>query len=51
LGLENVLDHTEGFVKRFGRERGRDRGLYYLRVFGEPDRLPRVGGSAATTSR
>src|SRR5687768_15459267 len=36
LGLENVLDHTEGFVKRFGRERGRDPGLYYLRVFGEP---------------
>ena len=40
MGLENVLDHTEGFVTRFDRERGRDPGLYYLRVFGEP------GGSA-----
>ena len=40
MGLENVLDHTEGFVVRFDRERGRDPGLYYLRVFGEP------GGSA-----
>jgi len=36
LGLENVLDRTEGFVATFGRERGRDPGLYYLRVFGEP---------------
>ncbi|WP_211192217.1 DUF3500 domain-containing protein [Actinoplanes sp. TBRC 11911] len=36
MGLENVLDHTEGFVTRFDRERGRDPGLYYLRVFGEP---------------
>ena len=36
LGLENVLDHAEGFVTRFDRERGRDPGLYYLRVFGEP---------------
>ena len=36
MGLENVLDYTEGFVARFGRERGRDPGLYYLRVFGEP---------------
>ena len=36
IGLENVLDHTEGFATRFGRERGRDPGLYYLRVFGEP---------------
>jgi hypothetical protein len=36
IGLENVLDHTEGFVRTFGRERGRDPGLYYLRVFGEP---------------
>ena len=30
-----------GFVARFDRERGRDPGLYYLRVFGEP------GGGAA----
>jgi hypothetical protein len=36
VGLENVLDHTEGFVARFDRERGRDPGLYYLRVFGRP---------------
>jgi hypothetical protein len=36
IGLENVLDQTEGFVTRFDRERGRDPGLYYLRVFGEP---------------
>lgn len=40
MGLENVLDQIEGFVTRFDRERGRDPGLYYLRVFGEP------GGSA-----
>jgi hypothetical protein len=37
MGLENVLDHTEGFVTRFDRERGRDPGLYYLRVFGSPE--------------
>ncbi|MEU8821767.1 DUF3500 domain-containing protein [Actinoplanes sp. NPDC048796] len=36
IGLENVLDHTEGFTARFDRERGRDPGLYYLRVFGKP---------------
>src|SRR3954451_7772412 len=36
IGLENVLDHQEGFVARFDRERGRDPGLYYLRVFGRP---------------
>ena len=36
MGLENILDHTEGFVARFDRERGRDPGLYYLRVFGNP---------------
>ncbi|MBM2614233.1 DUF3500 domain-containing protein [Actinoplanes sp. LDG1-06] len=36
IGLENVLDHSEGFVTRFDRERGRDPGLYYLRVFGDP---------------
>ena len=36
MGLENVLDRAEGFVVRFDRERGRDPGLYYLRVFGEP---------------
>ncbi|WP_232663527.1 DUF3500 domain-containing protein [Pseudonocardia sp. TRM90224] len=36
IGLENVLDRVEGFGSRMGRERGRDPGLYYLRVFGEP---------------
>lgn len=36
IGLENVLDQVEGFVTVFDRERGRDPGLYYLRVFGEP---------------
>ncbi|GAA2568163.1 DUF3500 domain-containing protein [Pseudonocardia hydrocarbonoxydans] len=36
MGLENVLDRTEGFGVSFDRERGRDPGLYYLRVFGEP---------------
>ncbi|WP_460606316.1 DUF3500 domain-containing protein [Jatrophihabitans fulvus] len=36
MGLENVLDQAEGFVARFDRERGRDPGLYYLRVFGTP---------------
>ena len=35
MGLENVLDRVEGFVTRFDRERGRDPGLYYLRVFGQ----------------
>jgi hypothetical protein len=36
LGLENVLDRVEGFTRHFGRERGRDPGLYHLRVFGRP---------------
>jgi Protein of unknown function (DUF3500) len=36
LGLDNVLDRTEGWSADWGRERGRDPGLYYLRVFGEP---------------
>ncbi|OLL92888.1 MULTISPECIES: DUF3500 domain-containing protein [unclassified Pseudonocardia] len=36
MGLENVLDHTEGFVTLFDRTRGRDPQMYYLRVFGEP---------------
>jgi len=36
MGLENVLDGVEGFVARFDRARGRDPGMYYLRVFGEP---------------
>jgi hypothetical protein len=36
MGLENVLDQADGFTVRFDRERGRDPGLYYLRVFGTP---------------
>jgi hypothetical protein len=36
MGLENVLDHLEGWGVDWGRERGRDPGLYYLRVFGDP---------------
>ena len=36
MGLENVLDHAEGFTAGFDRDRGRDPGMYYLRVFGEP---------------
>lgn len=48
VGLENVLDELEGWSMRWERERGRDPGLYYLRVFGDPaDRQPwswRFGG-------
>lgn len=36
LGLDNVLDLVEGFGVDWGRERGRDPHLFYLRVFGEP---------------
>lgn len=36
MGLENVLDELEGWAATFERERGRDPGLYYLRVFGDP---------------
>ena len=36
VGLDNVLDLVEGWRVDWGRERGRDPGLYYLRVFGEP---------------
>lgn len=36
IGLDNVLDHLEGWSVDWGRERGRDPGMYYLRVFGEP---------------
>ncbi len=36
MAQENLLDRTEGWGVRFGRERGRDPGLYYLSVFGEP---------------
>lgn len=36
MGWENVLDQVEDFTQSWGRERGRDPGLYYLRVFGDP---------------
>ena len=36
IGLENVLDRVEGWSASWARERGRDPGMYYLRVFGEP---------------
>jgi len=36
VGLDNVLDQVEGWSVGWGRERGRDPGLYYLKVFGEP---------------
>ncbi len=37
MGLENVLDHTEGWAASFGRERGRDPLLYWITLFGTPD--------------
>ena len=36
VGLENVLDELDGWTMRWERERGRDPGLYYVRVFGDP---------------
>jgi hypothetical protein len=36
MGLENVLDLVEGFAVTWGRERGRDPGLFFVRVFGDP---------------
>lgn len=36
MGLDNVLDEFEGWWTTWGRERGRDPGLYYLRIFGSP---------------
>ncbi len=36
IGWENVLDLVEDFGLSWGRERARDPGLYYLRVFGDP---------------
>jgi len=36
IGLDNILDMVEGWSVNWGRERGRDPGMYYLRVFGEP---------------
>jgi len=37
IGLENILDRTEGFRMRVGdRERTRHPGMYFVRVFGTP---------------
>jgi hypothetical protein len=36
MGLENILDRVEGWSAQWGRERGRDPGLYFLRIFGDP---------------
>ncbi|MEV0125774.1 DUF3500 domain-containing protein [Streptomyces sp. NPDC050703] len=38
MGLENVLDQVEGWGSHWGRRRGRDPGLYWLRLFGRPGR-------------
>jgi hypothetical protein len=37
LGLENVLDEIEGWTADWGRERGRDPQMYWIRFFGHPD--------------
>ncbi len=48
IGLDNMLDRLEGFQRDWGRERGRDPGLYYWRIFGNPESSDpwswRVGG-------
>jgi hypothetical protein len=36
VGLDNILDELEGWSLSWERERGRDPGLYYLRIFGDP---------------
>jgi hypothetical protein len=36
MGLDNVLDQLEAWTAMWGRERGRDPGRYYLRIFGDP---------------
>ncbi|MFZ4812725.1 MAG: DUF3500 domain-containing protein [Ilumatobacteraceae bacterium] len=36
MGLDNVLDMIEGWTATWGRERGRDPGLYFVRIFGDP---------------
>ena len=37
MGLENVLDHVENWQVDWGRGRGRDPQMYWLKVFAEPD--------------
>lgn len=47
MGLENVLDELEGWQADWVRERSRDPGLYWVRVFGQPGDATwgwRVGG-------
>jgi hypothetical protein len=36
MGIENILDRVEDWQRDWRRERGRDPGLYWLRIFGEP---------------
>jgi Protein of unknown function (DUF3500) len=36
MGLENVLDRLESWTIDLARERGRDPGMYFLRIFGDP---------------
>ncbi|MEM9468360.1 MAG: DUF3500 domain-containing protein [Actinomycetota bacterium] len=43
MGLENVLDHVEGWVQVFGRLRGRDPQQYRIAVFGDPGPFGRWG--------
>ena len=51
MGIENILDRVEDWQRDWRRERGRDPGLYWLRIFGEPVGIGGDGASAATTSR
>ena len=54
MGWENVLDRLEGNIRDWGRERGRDPGLYYWRIFGDPASGEpwswRVGGHHASVN-
>ncbi len=50
MGLENVLDQLEGWSVHWARQRGRDPGLYGLRIFGRPTIASGPSDSAATTS-
>ncbi len=43
MGLENVLDHVEGWTQDFGRSRGRDPQQYQVAVFGNPGPVGRWG--------
>jgi hypothetical protein len=51
MGLENVLDRLESWTRDWGRERGRDPGMYYFRVFGSPADGTWGWRCAAITSR